>query len=795
MEVIELIKSHVWGLPLIALLVGAGAYLTIRLFFLQVRYFIFGFRIAFGFAPKEEDEPENKSAGDISYFQALATALSATVGTGNIVGVAGAILVGGPGALFWMWVTAVVGMATKYAEAVLAVKYRVETDKGYAGGPMYYIEKGLNQKWLGIVFAVLTLIAAFGIGNMVQINAAAGALKASPLEVPRLGTAIFVAFITGMVIIGGVKRIGKVTGILVPIMALAYLIASGAILYMNAEYIPKAFYLVFSYAFKPLPAIAGGAAGLLVLTIQTGVQRGLFSNEAGMGSAPMAAASAKTDYAVKQGLVSMLGPFIDTIVICTLTGVVIITGLEAAGTDILQNGFAIKEKVLGTEFADGFNNLLQTMRSSADHSIWAAMSSTLAKDAGEFKDILTTLVFQQSFGDTGSMFVAAALFFFSISTIIGWYHYSDRALVYLGAGKHIMSYRMIYVLLVVVGGAVGQVNLIWDMSDIANGMMAFPNLVALLFLSGVVTKETKDFFKRYPHRHDTAVKIYMLLLRFLPKNTVSKILGILAGLHLPRFFMIPILLAFARIYKINVKEAELEIKDYRSLNKFFTRSLKNGSRIIAPGTHVIVSPVDGTLLAHGEITEGILMQTKGIEFSLEELLGTSQYLDRFMGGAYATIYLSPQDYHRIHSPSSGRIIGAYYKPGKLFPVNQMAVNSIKRLFSRNERLITYIDTKFGMVALVKVGATSVGKIRVTYDKDLSTNKWFRFSQEQTYDEPIFVQKGEEVGRFEMGSTVMVLLEKESARLLDFEARQKFQYGQPIGYFLRDDEKGEQITND
>ncbi len=779
-DTISSAKDQVWGLPLVVLLVGTGLLLTFRLGLVQFRYFAYGVRIALGFVKKEEkiagNEIEEHPQGEISYFQALATALSATVGTGNIVGVAGAILIGGPGALFWMWVSAFVGMATKYSEAVLAVKYREETRYGFSGGPMYYIANALGWRRISVFFALMTMVAAFGIGNMTQIDAAAGVLQATPLNVPRWLTSLAVATLTALVILGGIRRIGRVAAFLVPFMAIFYIATVITLLADHFSQIPSALVMVIRYAFEPLPAAAGTVAGLLVVTLRTGIQHALFSNEAGLGSAPMADAVSRTEFPVKQGLVSMLGPFLDTIVICTMTGLAIIIGLEKAGGDILAQAATASGKEPLIQAVDAIR------AAGSGASFWAAVINHWGAVAGDVKNTLVSLVFSHHLGIWGQYAVAIALFFFSISTIFSWYFYSDRAMVFLGGGSHVAAYKWLYVVFVFIGGIAGEAHLIWNFSHLANGLMAFPNLIALLFLSEVVARETKNYFAQYPHRHDLAVRIYVILLSLLPKNTWSKVFGILAGLQLPRFIMIPVLLAFSRIYKINIKEAELELKNYRSLNNFFTRALKNGARVVAPGAEVIVSPVDGTLLKAGPIEKGMLLQSKGMQSPLEELLGTRTYLNRFIGGQYATIYLSPQDYHRIHMPVAGKIIGYYYKPGKLFPVNQIAVNTINRLFSRNERLITFIDTGKGLIAMIKVGATSVGRIRVTYDEKLATNNWFRTAREHTYQNPIAIEKGAEIGRFEMGSTVMLLFEKDSMEFLDLEEKQKLLFGQPIGLF-------------
>lgn len=773
-------REYVWGAPLVLLLLFTGIWFTLRLWFLPLRYLFFGWRIALGLSPHEESSQRGKepqARGDISPFQSLSTVLAATIGTGNIVGVAGAILIGGPGALFWMWVSAIVGMATKYAEALLAVRYREKTSYGYAGGPMYYMEKGLGWRRLAVFFSVLVLIAGLGIGNMAQIDAAATVLHSS-LNIPRWQTSLLVAILASMVLMGGIRRIGQVAAVIVPFMAIMYLVAVGYYLIANHKLLARSFALVFDYAFKPLSMATGFLTGWFFVTVRTGLQHALFSNEAGLGSGPIADASARTEFAVKQGLVAMLGPFVDTLIVCTLTGLTVIVGLEKSPLPILSE--AILKK---TELAP---SLLPLVEKASTGQLWQALSWQWGNYAENLRGVLVNIILKNDFGQLGALVVSLSLVFFAISTIFGWYFYTDRAMVYLGLGKKIRYYQAIYIATILLGGMLGETKLIWDFSHIANGLMAFPNLMALLFLTPVVLKETRIFFQKYPHRHDLAVRIYILILTILPKNTLSKIFGYLARLRLPAFIMIPILLAFSRLYKINVSEAELELKDYRSLNNFFTRALKNTARVVAPGADVIVSPVDGSLLHAGILEKGQILQSKGISCTLEEILGSKKYLEKFIDGCYATIYLSPQDYHRIHAPTSGKIIGYFYQPGKLFPVNMLAVHTIDRLFSRNERLITFIDTGKGLLALVKIGATSVGKIRVNYDEKFSTNKWIRIPRQHTYQNPIAIEKGAEIGRFEMGSTVILIFERDSVELLDLEPKQKLHYGEPIALFKKKD---------
>jgi AGCS family alanine or glycine:cation symporter len=426
------VSSFVWGPPLLILLVGTGLYLTIRLGFLQFRMLPYSLKLAFS---KKQDK---KSEGDISHFQALMTALAATVGTGNIVGVATAVLMGGPGAVFWMWVTALVGMATKYSEAILAVKYRVKDKNGeMSGGPMYYLEHGLKQKWLGVLFAIFGAVAAFGIGNMVQSNSVSGVMKET-FSVPTFVTGIIITIFTALVILGGIKSIGRVTAYFVPIMALFYLIAGLIVLIMNANLVPDAIGLIFTDAFTG-EAVAGGALGTV---IRWGVARGVFSNEAGLGSAPIAAAAAKTDYPGRQALVSMTQVFIDTILICSITGITIVMG------DLYTSG------------AEG--------------------------------NALTSVTFEQFLGPAGSIIVAIGMLFFAYSTILGWSYYGEKCFSYLFSESVIKYYRYAFVLAVFLG-SITTIDIVWGIADVMNGLMAFPNLIGLLGLSGVVVAETKRF--------------------------------------------------------------------------------------------------------------------------------------------------------------------------------------------------------------------------------------------------------------------------------------------------------------
>lgn len=452
-----------WGPVMLILIVGTGIYLSARCGFLQFRRFGYMWKNTIGALGKRV---EVKDKGAVSPFQAMTTALAATVGTGNIAGVAGAIALGGPGAVFWMWVSALFGMATKYSEVVLAIKYRERNDKGdWVGGPMYYITKGLgrNWKWLAVVFSVFGALAAFGIGNCTQVNTIAGSitgaigtvtgaeLTGDALLAAKLIIGAVIAAIVALVIIGGVKRIGSVTEKLVPFMSGIYIVGSLVIVFANIGSIGSVFAAIFEGAFNP-QAIVGGVVGITILeSMKRGVSRGVFSNEAGLGSAPMAHAAADTDSPVKQGLWGIFEVFVDTIVICTLTAL-----------SILMSGV-----IDGSAFSWG----------------------------GKYGAELTVAAFTGTFGGgLASVFVAIAILLFAGSTILSWSLYGTRCAEYLLGKRSRIPYQVLFVLFIIVGATM-DLSLAWDIADTLNGLMAIPNLIALLGLSGVVIKTTREYFE------------------------------------------------------------------------------------------------------------------------------------------------------------------------------------------------------------------------------------------------------------------------------------------------------------
>ena len=438
----DTLGGWVWGPAMLVLLVGTGIWLTLMLRGLQFSMLWFALKQAFKPHGKKEDGSDHE--GDISHFGALMTALSATIGTGNIAGVATAVVLGGPGAVFWMWITAIFGMATKYGEGVLAVKYRVVNKKGeMSGGPMYYIERGLNMKWMALLFALFGTIASFGIGSSVQSNSVAMSIKSS-FNIDPWITGVILTVLTGIVILGGIKSIAKAASIIVPFMAIFYVLGGLVIIVLHIDMLWPAVDKILTEAFN-FSAAAGGMAGA---AIRYGVARGVFSNEAGMGSAPIAAAAAKTDHPVRQGLVSMTGTFLDTIIVCSITGIVLVMG-------ILSN----------------------------------------QSPAGETGAALTTHTFNNMLPGPGGWIVTFGLIFFAYSTILGWCYYGEKCAAYVFGDGFVPAYRVIYVITVMLG-TVASLDLVWSAADTFNGLMAIPNLIALLLLSKVILKETKDFKAR-----------------------------------------------------------------------------------------------------------------------------------------------------------------------------------------------------------------------------------------------------------------------------------------------------------
>lgn len=537
MEAVLNITNDVLENILVVTLLGTGLWLTIRLGFIQFRRFAHGLAIVSG----KYDDPN--AEGDVTHFQALTTALSATVGIGNIAGVAIAIHWGGPGAIFWMWVTAVLGMATKFTEVTLAQKYRVQVPSSngsgsgtVSGGPMHYIEQGLGKRWkpMAVFFAGALITMAMISGNAIQANTLAD-LVHTVFQIPQWLTGCITAALVGLVIIGGISRIGKVTGILAPSMAALYVLGGLSVIFINASEILPSLKLIFSEAFNPTAGVAGTGAGVFLQTLLWGVRRGLFSNEAGQGSAPIAHSAAKTDEPVSEGVVALLEPFIDTLVICTITAMVILTtGVwnQTTPTDIvLASGdlsYRIETKT-GYENLQNVNNISvkeglqqgkallswhevpvsrlytdKAMKTPFTGTIHAAEDYALSIDQQRFEVLygeavensapMTMWAYRDALGSVGVFIVILCVILFAISTAISWSYYGDRCAIYLFGEKAILPYRIVYVLMHFTG-AILSLNIIWDLGDLAMSLGTIPNVIALVLLSGVARKLSKDYFK------------------------------------------------------------------------------------------------------------------------------------------------------------------------------------------------------------------------------------------------------------------------------------------------------------
>lgn len=534
-EIVESLNHAIWGWPevlplMVIILLSYGIFITLRLAFIQIRGFSHGIKVVSGHYDSKDQ------TGDVNHFQALSTALSATVGIGNIAGVAIAIHFGGPGALFWMWVSAALGMAIKYSECTLAVHYRtVNADGSVSGGPMYYIEKGLgkNFKWLAVTFAAAAVICSFLTGNAVQANTVAGTVEAS-FYIPRMWTGLISAVLIGVVVVGGIKRIGNVTAFLSPLMALLYVTSALIILVLNADQVIPSFLTIISSAMNPTAGAYGVGTGLFMTAMVWGMKRGLFSNEAGQGSAPIAHAAARTNEPVREGVVSLLEPFIDTLVICTMTGLVLIsTGvwddkhaelveLSSPETTIVMNQDATSLLVSGGIIQNGSvlrnNYSIDTLYHDIDlkrvfsgtisrgSSGWTIMDTNAVKQTEIFGNVIetgaviTSIAFEKGLSPVlpagwGRIIVTICVILFGVSTAISWAYYGDRAIQYLAGDGSIIYYKMVYVVMHFVG-AILSLTTVWTIGDIALGMMAIPNIFALFALSGTTLALTRAYFTR-----------------------------------------------------------------------------------------------------------------------------------------------------------------------------------------------------------------------------------------------------------------------------------------------------------
>ncbi|MCB1143546.1 MAG: phosphatidylserine decarboxylase [Leptospiraceae bacterium] len=720
----EILSSY----ALLVLLVGL--FVSFRLRFPQFRYFLLSLKILSGAMD------DKGSRGQLIQSQAFFSSTASSLLLGAVLGSAFALSVGGVGVLFWIWVSAILVSPLKAVSSTLALKFRTKLPNGmYLSGPMYFIEKALKANWLAIAFALGSLGTVITLGGIVPVLSMTyishNAFGSKGLIVPITAVSILI-----YVSVGGVRRLGKFSGALVP-LSLTFLLISYYQLF-SYDLIPffEFIKIVFKNAFELNSMVAGG--GLTLFSI-LGQSLGSFfiTTETGVGKSAGIAGVVRTDYPFKQGLVSMLALIFESLVIATFTIYLLFS-----------------------------NNAV-----SIDDQIY----------------------FLNSLFGSGQWFMSALLMssfiIMGMVSLSAWFYTGQQNAHYILGEKFTTFYRILFLFILIASSYLylkkGDIVLVYSfhIGYTMAVITAIPILVSLALLAKMARLEMNKYFAESGASYEVVKDFYIVILTLLPKNLLSKLFGILTYAKLPRFIMIPILKAFAKIYKINVSEAELNITEYNSLNQFFTRSLKAGARIIDSAENAVVSPVDARITNFGDVNESTLIQAKGIDFSLKELIGSEKFYPAFENGKFITFYLSPQDYHRIHSPFYGRILGYYYEPGKLFPVNDMAVVGIKSLFPKNERLITFLQTEYGKVAVVKVGANNVGKIRVTYDNKIVTNSWIRFPKEYEYNNVnIYIDKGSELGRFEMGSTVILIFERNTIDLSPFQKEDRIHYGSTIGKF-------------
>lgn len=724
------LKNQIFD-PYFILVILTGIYLSIKLNFPQLRYFFLSFKILTGALD------HRGSKGQLVHSQAFFAGTSSSFLIGSAIGSAFALKIGGVGALFWIWLATFFIMPIRLMTSTLAIKFRVVLPNGrYLSGPMYFIEKALKAKWLAIAFAITSLLTVLTLGGVVPILSitylADNSIGLKGMHLPLLISGFLI-----FVVVGGIRRVGKASGFLMPLgLALFFIFY-----FLHFGDSLKSFSLfmreVFHQAFQWQPMKTGGTIGSLILI---GQSLGAFfiSTETGVGKIAGISGVVRTDSPVKHGLVTMLTSFFEGFIISTIIF----------------------------------------------YLLYSLNASTLLGQ----KQFLSAFLLDSSWH--GNMLVFS-LILIAFTGICGWFYTGEQSAYYILGEKFANFYRIVFISCILISSylflEMGDEVIIkaFQFGYTIAIITAIFVLISLVLLVKVVGFEMKKYFLSSGTEYEIFKDFYILILSILPKNLLSKLFGLASQLRLPRFMMIPILTAFARMYKINLDEAELNLTEYKSLNLFFTRALKAGARIVSSEENAVVSPVDARVTAYGDIDENTMIQAKGIDFSLAELLGSKKYAPFFESGKYITFYLSPQDYHRIHSPFFGKILGFYYEPGKLFPVNELAVKGIRGLFPKNERLITFLQTDYGKVAIVKVGASNVGRIRVTYDNKIVTNSLIRFPKEVEYTNvDIMIQKGGELGRFEMGSTVILVFEKDCLDFQGLKLGEKQTYGSTIGHFKK-----------
>jgi phosphatidylserine decarboxylase len=722
------LESEIFN-PYFLLVLLSGIYISIKLKFPQIRYFFLAIKILSGTLDHKG------SKGQLIHSQSFFAGTGSSLLFGSTIGSIFALSIGGVGALFWIWVITLLTMPLRVVSSTMAIRFRNILPNGrHLSGPMYFIEKALKAKWLAIGFAISSLFVVLTLGGLVPILSMNYVTSKS---VGLRGMDLTLLICAGLifVVLGGIRRVGKTAGILMPIGMILFFIFYFIKFHDSLLPFVSFIEIVFNNIFSIKSTVVGGTLGILT---GLGESVGVFfiSTETGVGKSAGISGVVRTDSPIKQGLVSMLSSFFEGFIVSTLVFYL-----------LYSNGVTSSEKQLVF-----LNDLLQT---------------------SSFSTLMLVISFL-IFGFVG---------------MCGWFYMGEQSAYYIMGEKFANFFRILFIAALILSS-----YFFWKLGDQVIIMSynagytlavltAIPVLISLLLLAKSVSSEMQRYISEGGIEYEVFKDFYLLLLTILPKNFISQLFGLFTHLQLPRFILIPLLKAFAKMYKINLNEAELNISEYKSLNLFFTRALKAGVRIINSEENAVVSPVDAKITSFGDIQESTMIQAKGIDYSLKELIGSDKYLSAFESGKFITFYLSPQDYHRIHSPFYGKILGYYYEPGKLFPVNEMAVKGIKSLFPKNERLITFMQTEYGKIAVVKVGASNVGRIRVTYDNKIVTNSLIRIPKEVEYTNVnILINKGAELGRFEMGSTVILIFEKGSFDFCELPLTDKQTYGTTIGHF-------------
>lgn len=731
MSLIDLRDSLI--LPFLGLLIFAGTYLSIKLGPIQIRYLFPAIKILTG------SLDEMSRGHRLSPAQAFSAGTASSMVPGSIIGAALATSIYGPGILAWIFLSSFFVMPILFGASALAVRYRTQSGKStYLAGPSVYVEKSLRNRWLSRIISIALILTSFISGNALLFVYIRTALQARFPWLSSLTIASVLAILVALIFLGGMKRIGYISRKFVPLGFFLTILGSFIILgeKIAGSGEPFSHFAFAMHAFPLwLPKHAGeGSRLLLALAVYHSL------SETANGKLATLSGCVRTDLPAKQGFAAMMAPLISAVFVAPF-GVISMTFL--------------------------MSDLSLPLLSSPGFVLFSADSP------------LST---------TGTTLLLVSLLLFLIPGLSAWAHAGGQSARYLSGESGFATYTVTFMGLLITMGYLFDAHLWIDAKTILNaGILAglvsalFP-LLAIILLRDTILAELQVYEISRTSKRSFMEELTLLLLVLLPKNIISRIAGWITRIPVPVPLREAVIGSFAKLYRINLQEAEHPLKEYSSINHFFTRALRPGARPIDEDPMGIVSPVDAHITQFGDIRSGRIIQAKGIDYAMEDLLDWDDIHKNYYDGKYAVLYLSPQDYHRIHSPVDGMIRGYGYNPGKLFTVNSISVDGVHGLFPKNERLTTYIQTAQGLICVIKVGATNVGKISIKYEK-FSTNKWIRFPRTIRYKQPIPVKKGEEIARFEMGSTVILLFEKGMFEFKQgIKSGDTVRIGKPIGQF-------------